>query len=72
MTVDSVIPLTSEAFEEIKAKLEVLKLDVRITYQHGEEILILDGIGLTKEKDRDITCYMVYQGQIIRKPKETK
>lgn len=63
----SFIPLTSEAYEEIKAKLEILQLNSRIV-KDQEEMLNLDGIFLTKEKDRDIRCYMVYQGQVIKKP----
>jgi hypothetical protein len=66
---DSILPLTGEAFEEIKAKLEVLGLaDSRIVKEDGIETLILDKIGLTKEDNRDIRCYMVFNGSIIRRP----
>ena len=62
------IPLTIEAFLELKAKLSVLQLENRILSEKGKEFLNLDGILLTKEDNRDIRCYMVYEGSIIKRP----
>ena len=62
------IPLSAVAFQEIKAKLSVLQLENRILSEKGKEFLNLDGILLTKEDNRDIRCYMVYEGSIIKRP----
>ena len=62
------IPLTTEAFLELKAKLSVIQLENRILSEKGKEFLNLDGILLTKEDNRDIRCYMVYEGSIIKRP----
>ena len=64
------IPLSAVAFQEIKAKLSVLQLENRILSEKGKEFLNLDGILLTKEDNRDIRCYIVYQNSIIHRPKK--
>lgn len=64
---DNTLSLTSEAYEELKAKIIAVGYgNSRIKMEGDREYLDLDSIGLIRGDDKDLKCYLVYKGGIVK------
>ena len=67
--IEAVMDISSGAFEELKARFAAVGANILAEHE-GRPVLVLGSLGLRRENDDNVKCYLVYQGKIVKAQKD--